>query len=1480
MGVARKLDQDQADFESKQLSSLEAIAGSKPDEVLDKAVEINLIDKQTKDAIDASMKGHAEIFQKALAKSGTGPGAFKKAFRSVYGRFLMERGPKIVKNDEGKDVIAEGELEHENSDLMKTLDKVLKFKVDPKLGLKGRSELQAVARRLKDVTAGQGVREKYNADIIKLAEEKAKHEAKKVELEPKNAVLVKANGIANSLSRTDINLDELDEIDEHNNRADSRLDFLKKDADELQKELSRKQEGKDEYIERIVGLRDRLSEFRDTIYAYNFDASKISEIDNAINELELILTAGDFSYETWLLTLESTVKTLFKKINSKSYLKSEKNYPDSKKVFGDEVLKEQINGLNFSEGNLRSRLPLLSSYYDTHAELADNPLQGFEFEAGKQENEARKQEISAKIIGQLDEAAVEIKKLKNPELESLVSGIGGKCDKYLSQLAELKSHNEEDRPLLIRSFINDVYKPFIAEISADIAKFLSANTAELKEAQKFLNGYDDEAKRLKDFKSPSLKLKEILERAFGVQKSPDEMKKLEDHHHHVEHTKADLVEDKKYFGGDDVKNIHKKYKELLGSDDPSNIGVDAASVREKKAAMDAKNEEKGKLEEVKTLFGEKKLGEVQDKFLELDGLLTGYLLSGDGDFESKLADKKSEADLLKGTVDNYEKTGKPLLVSNIQQEKANLNRLSADPKTEEYQKEAVRKTISELEGELTKKEDEFTKSRTELKKLTVAISQLEKFRDTLKAFRTDILDLARGCEKAIGLGVFDLGGATKESKLEEIGSLKKYFNGLNVNSIEDLLKLKSNYQTLSGGFSSISSAAEKTLKGAGYGIDEQQALSDESGKIEKAKALYESLGPLVARLVKSAHHGVKFGVGAKVQQKKNENGEPIIDSEGNKVMESKEEAEKRVEKLVHDMEGEFAALKKPDHKDFKVSNVAVFYNKYLLPIIGSDESRKTLNTNVNAAITVAEKEVKDSEKALKAAKEGNEKSKDLSDAQAARKIIGALVAEQFPDLSPMDHNKLVTMILADDVATLLTDEGYEGLAQRATAEKSEAASFAGFRTKLLNFKYNEGDKVSQPFKGLKPEDFESWEKMDKLFTFGKLNYENGTFVLAAFEDFDNGTKSIQSVKLEKKLRALLAKKLGVDTHMDNAGIAKVVDDAFKAQMEKVRPIMKAHAEMAVGEKGKKAKESKKHVLDMKYEDLNDQFKSGKITEKIYDHKLKALVKEANEAEVDVEFSADSVAAKYLNSPYAQWLKDKLHNAGAFVGKKALAATVFAPLKIAGKGLWGATKLGTALGFQTALLPVRAAKYPLLLAAKPIVGFINLFRANKWTPLPGIRDSVKNDTARILGYAKGKASGVAKGTAETVTSTVSGEWGKVKYADTKYEDRNKKKAGERAELLKIYEPKSDLEAIELPDSPFVDLAKYKKQIDMVATALGIKIDAPHGAEVKVGHEEKKDDHAKHDAHDAHGEKKDDHAKPDSHGHGHEEKKDDHAKPAHH
>ncbi len=640
----------------------------------------------------------------------------------------------------------------------------------------------------------------------------------------------------------------------------------------------------------------------------------------------------------------------------------------------------------------------------------------------------------------------------------------------------------------------------------------------------------------------------------------------------------------------------------------------------------------------------------------------------------------------------------------------------------------------------------------------------------------------------------------------------------------------------------IDAEREKSLQSNERTADERSALTSELARLEKisneSKNFKDELSKLISQVVKAEHLGIDLGVHKKHDAQHDKDVHADHHGIGADMMRRLQKISSDDLKSLTELYAEFSGLFEDSHK------IQELLEKF------------------DAASAEKVKATKDSKKALDKATAASEKEKNLTDAEAAKKIIGSLVWEQFPDLSPMDHNKLVSMILADDVATLQTDEGYESLAQRGSAEELDAVNFVGFRAKLLNFKFKEGEKVTQPFKGLKPDDFKDWANMEKLFLYGKLNYKNAFLVLAAFEDFDNGVKSIQSVKLEKKLKTLLAKQMGVDAHMDKAGISKIVDDAFKAQMEKVRPIMTAHSEALI-EKGGAAKENKEKVLAMKYADLNDELRTEKIGQEVYEIKVKALVKEASESDVKVEFSADSAGAQFWNSPEAQWLRNKAHDTGAFLGNKALGIGVVAPLKIIGKGAWGGAKLGASLGFQTAMLPFRAAKYPLLLAAKPLVGFINLFRANKWTPLPGIIDSVKNDAARVVGYTGEKASGVVKGTKDTVTTTASAEWSKVKFADTKYADRNKHEAAVRAELLKVHEPKSDIDPIELADSPFIDLAKYKEQIGMVSKALGITINAPGGHDVKVGHEEaakkedghghggevNKDDHAKHDA--AHG-----------------------------
>lgn len=1222
---ARKLEESSDEFNNLQLGDIDGAWRTKYDEsnekVLDAAKEIRLITDKTSDLINETLKNangqimHPGLFGKALVEEQKAAekreqtegvkidkaAVFKRAFESVYGRFLLEQGPRMVKNAEGNSVIAEGEMEYQDHPFMKMLDKVLKVKVSPEFGLKGRSELQAVVRRLKEVTAARG-----------------------------------------------------------------------------------------EELKKIVPIVQSL-------------------IDNA-------------------------------------------------------------------------RLATLA-----------------------------------------------------PECKK-------ECEDFMKKYKDIVATTD------ITTFINDTYKPFAAKIRTAIDEAKSKFGAALAGATTQVAGLDSEIKVLEAYKSPALILASILERAFGKQKTPDEMKALEDKHGIAERKKAALEEDKKYFGGDEVKAVDKKYKEILGaSTSPSDIKITAASLRQKKAALDLKNDEKGKLEELKILFAEKKIGEVQDKFLELEGLLPAYLTSGAGDFEGKLAGKKSEADLLKGTIDNYEKTGRPLLASSIQQEKANLSRLKGDTKADPPQIEAMANAILVLETTLANKDAEFETNRAKFRDLGVSISQLEKFRDGLKAFRSDILDLARGCEKAVELGVLNLNGATKDAKLDELGKLKGFFNSLSVNSSpSNLGKLKENYDSLSKNFAGVFKAAEATLKGADYGVTEQQNFNDENGKIEKAKKLYEDLEPVVAKFVKAAQHGVSLDSTSATPKNKDDGG-----------METQDEADQRSSaELAHAIEIAFKAIIKPDHKDFKVSEIALFYDTHLKKFLGSDENRKALLTKINAGLTKAEKEVKDANKELNLAKEAAEKCKDLTDPQAALKIIGVLVAEQFPKLSMFEQEKLARLVLAGDVAKLQTDEGYEALAKRGMAEQLPMETEANLkalaiRGKLIGFKYQEGDKLVQPFKGMKPENFKDWASIEKLFNLGQLNYKNGFFLLAALEIFDatqiqNEVRSVQSLRVEEKLKMLLAKQLGVHERMHIAGVNKIVNDAFKVQMEKVRPLVKVHFEN-YGKKAPEANEYRVKALNLEYKDLEYKLRTGEIDNGIFDLKVKELLKKAEEADVlkQVNFSQDTFMSQFWNSKYTQWVRDKGINWSKLIGEGAARGTLGITKGVGMAGLHVSGKLG--LGVSR--LGVGAVKYPVALLTGIGSGVLSIFRRGKWW------DNVKGDVGKVMGTAGGWQQGMATTSKKLhvfghVTHRAKSEALKTKLDTKKHVERErvKKKKALREEGIKLFSEKAEIKPVEIAESPFIDLAEFKAKITQLDKILGTTTSFPTdtakaGSEHKAG--EKKEDHGKKD-----------------------------------
>ncbi|MEK7547854.1 MAG: hypothetical protein AAB540_03085 [Patescibacteria group bacterium] len=532
----------------------------------------------------------------------------------------------------------------------------------------------------------------------------------------------------------------------------------------------------------------------------------------------------------------------------------------------------------------------------------------------------------------------------------------------------------------------------------------------------------------------------------------------------------------------------------------------------------------------------------------------------------------------------------------------------------------------------------------------------------------------------------------------------------------------------------------------------------------------------------------------------------------------------------------------PDSNTFNPSELTRYYTDHKLgDFFKKGQTASDFLDQFNGQLAVAEEGVKTAKKVLDENQKMREKATNLTDEQAAKKIVAALVGEQFPDMSVEDRGKLATMILTEDVMRLQQTGSYEDIAKEGSAELLETVNHAGVKAKLIGFRYKVGEKTEQPFKGLKPSDFENWTKISKLFEIGRLNHKNGFFVMAAFEAFGKDAhvdvRSIQSLQVERKLKALLAEKMGVKDKMGDSRVAKIVGEAFDEQMEMVRPLVKAYFEH-YNLNSAKWDENKIKELNIKMARLREEFKLGKIPQDTFERRKEKLLKEAKEAGVQdkVEFSEDSIMTDWWESPDSAWLRDAGSDTAEW-GKAKAKGLGKGALGIAWGGVAGATKLGLNVGLQTALLPLRLAKYPLLAVAKPLVGIINLFRRSKWVPLPGIRDSIRNDFGRALSYAKGTTVNTAKGAYNTVTAVPKSEWEKAKGKEKPYKDRTKVNLDHLAEEAKEYGEKATATPIETSNSPFIELAPWIEKIK----ALGIEARA--GSE----HSEKKKD-------DEHGQKK--------------------------
>jgi hypothetical protein len=251
-------------------------------------------------------------------------------------------------------------------------------------------------------------------------------------------------------------------------------------------------------------------------------------------------------------------------------------------------------------------------------------------------------------------------------------------------------------------------------------------------------------------------------------------------------------------------------------------------------------------------------------------------------------------------------------------------------------------------------------------------------------------------------------------------------------------------------------------------------------------------------------------------------------------------------------------------------------------------------------------------------------------------------------------------------------------------------------------------------------------------------------------------------------------------------------------------------------------------LKLRIDKLNEEYRTGEIDRDEYLIGYDEALADAESLGVKDKvqmfgLSRNKLLSSFRYSPTSQWLRDAAYygakrsatvvSSGSKMGLMCLwggakfaAKGVGGGIKLGAKGTWGGVKLGASILKQTALTPFRIAKYPLMLAAKPLIGFYNFFQKTEeeWHPY-SMRETFKTDVGRVLGYTTGTASATysgaknaigsaAAGVGEAVVSAASGaketvstvpvnEWKKFSWKKRKYMERGSL-LGEKVSLDKL------------------------------------------------------------------------------------------------
>lgn len=1521
---------NQQEFQDEQLKLLDSISDERPENVLEAAKRIDLITDEIHKKIERDLPNHVLLFQRNFAKEaskGSPEEAFRRAFMSTYGKFLLEQ-----KNET---------LQDPNGPLMGVLKKVLKFRIGDS-GFQGRTELQAAAARLHILSSAGPAREDVQRRLAETQTKKAEKEQAAEELRPKVEALTNARDTVNSATDIDPLLSEVKKFQELKTNAQSRFNFLQADREQnLNRDQQEALKDLDPYVERIhntVGLLNEVCNLCEV--EFGLPEEKVAVIDQFIDEFEALIDDPNFNKAKLEEFLKTKYKPFLKTIKSRGFLKGSED-SEVRQVWGDQIFKDAVSHLDDSYKYFVKNLDKVENYEDILAVDAER----IEMHGAISENQKQFEEKATAVIGKMES----VNALKTPALEALIPGLSAQVDEFLRKLANLKPVSELTHEEL-STFVENKFKPFITSVSRSVCNALQQRSGELGTLEgeiatigyaiQKLQGYDGsiiEANIQKDIKKEEEKLAEAQGKQNEAQANFDAYNDLSTKLDSAKSPIADL--EASITGSTRRTDLERQRGEVDG--EIADLGTQIKAHVDSNAELEPiKHME---LEEIVDL-GDSDLETLRNKLdvvvlsRNVFGITRTTILtkeSVDSTYNSLKA--KYDPDRYKVGDQAREKATRQLRI--IEECYAVLTQAVADGNVGPVPKNPIDE-LFRLKREYGKKQNKKKRLESQLRKAErdntfepgEVFGALDTFRDSVVEMRdTPGIDdaLKVSCEGYLSaypdleshradatpdaqlfvdfiqnklnpfLEAFSAAVASKkleaaqslEATQTEVGTssrrlealkssspvdriLRKAFPGVKIeggkvtirgfetnfkhvsrkleaaheyfDSPDHVPNLRESATSLNNLLSGPEEGRPSPLLGLMDEVKDEAKIDPESGihsQLNRLKQFIESKN----RSLTTAPNETQLSKTLDNLQQRHRGTEPFDrKAERAKILEPYQternaqddyisklrelertltdilEQSKKLHEAMKVLIGHLNIVNKAGIKlaangrEINVEKVIKDFNeidirsgnfkpKQLLVVYDQIKDFFAEDSNIGGLLNDIYK-----------AKEEVSKNINLTDVQAAKRIVSAIVAEQFPDMPLEEQQKLATLILAENVSTIQTLENYDTLAQRGSAELLNTVQAAAIKQKLIGMEFQVGDKTEHPFKGLKPENFSTPAEIEKLFASGRLNHQNGFLVLAAFEDI-GGANCEQANYLRKRLKTALAEKLKVQDKMDEAGKNRIVDKAFEKSLKKARAAYKAYSDHFDVNKDTWNLYSVQE-LDTKFDKLEELHKLG-MKDDIYYKRRAELLKEAREAGVEdkVKFAEDSALAGYWSSKESQWLRDRGHDIGKYAGRKALAVGKMG-LGLTGRALWGATKVGAGLTYQLGIAtPLRVGvKYPLMIAGKvaafPFRMVNNFFRKTKWNTPFKLGQTVKADLAKTFNFFPETAGKVAAGAKASLKEVPKKAWGEAKWEGTEYKKRTKVDQKEMDERIKELGEKAKKTPVVLGESPYIDLAPFEKEIE--------------------------------------------------------------------